>query len=127
LPADNANIGTGPAQRPDLIGDPNRNAPHTPEQWFNTAAFQMPAPFTFGTAGRNVVFGAGESNVDFSLTKETAVKESTKLQFRCEVFNVLNHTNFADAPGRTAFTPTFGRYTSAENPRQIQFALKLLF
>jgi hypothetical protein len=127
LPTDNANIGAGPAQRPDLIGDPNANAPHTVDRWFNTAAFAMPAPFTFGSAGRNVVFAAGESNVDFSLIKDTAVKENAKLQFRAEVFNILNHTNFADVPGRTAFTPTFGRYTSAENPRQIQLALKLLF
>jgi hypothetical protein len=127
LPNDNANIGTGPAQRPNLIGDPNKSAPHTAEQWFNTTAFQIPAPFTFGSAGRNVVFAAGESNVDVSLIKETLIKEDARLQFRCEVFNVLNHTNFADFPGRIAFTPTFGRYTSAENPRQIQLALKLLF
>jgi hypothetical protein len=127
LPSDNANIGAGPAQRPNLIGDPNSKAPRTPQQWFNTAAFQMPTAFTFGSAGRNVVFGADESNVDISLMKDTVLKEARRLQFRAEVFNLFNHTNFADAPGRTAFTPAFGRYTSAENPRQIQFALKLLF
>ena len=87
----------------------------------------MPAPFTFGTAGRNVVYAAGASNVDFSLTKETMVKDNIRLQFRCEAFNLFNHTNFADVPGRIAFTTGFGRYTSAENPRQIQLALKLLF
>jgi len=74
-----------------------------------------------------VVFAAGENNVDFSLIKDTVIKESTRLQFRVEVFNIFNHTNFADVPGRTAFTATFGRYTAAENPRQIQLALKLLF
>ena len=83
--------------------------------------------FTFGSAGRNVVFAASESNVDFSLIKDTIIKESARLQFRAEAFNVFNHTNFSDVPGRTAFTPTFGRYTAAENPRQIQLALKLLF
>jgi hypothetical protein len=87
----------------------------------------MPAQFTFGSAGRNVVVGAGESNVDVSLMKDTVLKEARRLQFRAEVFNLFNHTNFADAPGRTAFTPTFGRYTAAENPRQIQLALKMLF
>jgi len=127
LPTDNANIGSGPAQRPNLISDPNANAPHTAQEWFNTAAFQMPAPFTFGNGGRNVVLGAPENNVDMSLIKDTLLREGTRLEFRAEVFNVLNHTNFADAPGRTAFTPTFGRYTSAENPRQIQLALKVLF
>jgi len=127
LPTDNANIGTGPAQRPDLIGDPNANAPHTAQQWFNTASFAMPAPFTFGDAGRNVVFGDSEVNFDMSLHKDTAITERARLQFRAEVFNILNHTNFADVPGRTAFTATFGRYTSALNPRQMQLALKLLF
>jgi hypothetical protein len=127
LPADNANIGSGPAQRPNLIGNPNAAAPRTPQEWFNTSAFQMPAQFTFGNAGRNVVFGAPEGNMDLSLTKDTTLHEGTRLEFRGEIFNILNHTNFADAPGRTAFTPAFGRYTSAENPRQIQIALKLLF
>jgi hypothetical protein len=127
LPTDNANIGSGPAQRPNLIADPNLNAPHTSREWFNTAAFQMPSAFTFGSSGRNVVFGAPEKNVDVSLSKETVLKESARLQFRVEAFNVFNHTNFADVPGRTAFTSTFGQYTSAENPRQIQLAMKLLF
>jgi hypothetical protein len=127
LPTDNANIGAGPAQRPDLIADPNAHAPHTAQQWFNTAAFQMPAQFTFGSSGRNVVFAAPEKNFDVALMKETALKESTRLQFRVEAFNVFNHTNFADVPGRTAFTSTFGRYTAAGSPRQIQLAMKLLF
>jgi hypothetical protein len=127
LPTDNANIGSGPAQRPDLVGDPNAHAPRTADQWFNTSAFRMPELFTFGSAGRNVVFAAPESNVDFSLIKDTVLKEGVRVQFRAEGFNVLNHTNFADVPGRTAFTAGFGRYSSAENPRQIQLALKLLF
>lgn len=127
LPTDNANIGSGPAQRPDLIANPNVNAPHTAQQWFNTAAFQMPSPFTFGSSGRNVVFAAPEKNMDISIIKDTALKEGTRLQFRTEVFNVFNHTNFEDVPGRTAFTSTFGRYTSAENSRQIQLAMKFLF
>ncbi len=127
LPTDNANIGAGPAQRPNVAFDPNTNAPHTKDQWFNTAAFQMPAPFTFGNAGRNVVFGDDEVDTDFALHKNTAINERLQVEFRAEIFNLMNHTNFADVPGRTAFTSTFGRYASAENPRQTQFALKLLF
>ena len=127
LPTDNANIGTGPAQRPDLVGDPNANARHTAQQWFNTAAFAMPAAFTFGNAGRNVVLGDSEVTFDMSLHKDTPITERARLQFRAEVFNIFNHANFADVPGRTAFTATFGRYTSALNPRQMQLALKLLF
>jgi hypothetical protein len=127
LPTDNANIGAGPSQRPDLVGDPNRNAPHSAEQWFNTSAFRMPAQFTFGNSARNVVLADDKTTVDFSLTKDTVIKESKRLQFRAEVFNIFNHTNFGDVPGRIAFTSTFGRYTSADAPRQMQLALKLLF
>src|SRR5262249_13826788 len=117
----------GPSQRPNLIGDPNANAPHTAQRWFNTSVFQMPAQFTFGNAGRNVVFAAPEKNVDFSLIKDTNLREGTRLEFRAEVFNLFNHTTLRDVRGRTAFTATFGQYTSAGNPRQIQLALKYIF
>lgn len=127
IPTDNANIGSGPSQRPNVLFDPNSNAPHTAQQWFNAAAFQMPAPFTFGNAGRNIVFGPNEVSLDASLQKETGVTEHIRTQFRAEIFNITNHANFADAPGRIAFTPTFGRLTSALNARQIQLAVKVLF
>ncbi len=127
LPGDNANIGAGPQQRADVTGNPNANAPQTAQQWFDTSVFQMPAQFTFGNAGRNITFGDNEVNTDMSLLKDTPINDRMRLQFRAEFFNLFNHTNFADTPGRIAFTPTFGRYTSALNSRQTQFALKLLF
>ncbi|MEQ1883915.1 MAG: TonB-dependent receptor [Bryobacteraceae bacterium] len=126
LPTDNANIGAGPAQRPDVLSDPNIST-RTPGQWFDTRAFVMPKQFTFGNAGRNLVFGDGTVNLDVSAQKIFRLNENASLQLRGEIFNVLNNTNFADAPGRIAFTPSFGRYFSAENPRQVQIALKLLF
>src|SRR5437870_13065058 len=70
LPNDNANIGTGPAQRPNLLRNPNLNEGRTPERWFDTGAFAMPAPFTFGNAGRNIVYEDGEGNIDLSVTKQ---------------------------------------------------------
>ena len=123
LPTDNANIGAGPAQRPSVIGNPNAGAPHTPQQWFNTSVFLLPGQFMFGSAGRNIVRGDGEVGMDVSLLKETPVSERIGVQLRAEMFNAWNHTNFADTPGRIAFTPTFGRYTSALNPRQLQLAI----
>jgi hypothetical protein len=134
LGTDNANIGAGPSQRANVSGDPNTNAPHIAQQWFNTSVFSMPAAFTFGNAGRNIVFGDNEVNVDMSLQKETRINERFRLQFRAEMYNIFNHTNFADSPGRVLSfdqkgkpVGTFGRYTSALNPRLAQFALKLLF
>jgi hypothetical protein len=127
IPTDNANIGTGPSQRPNVTGDPNANAPRTAQQWFDTSVFQNPAQFSFGNAGRNIVFGDNEIDVDMSLLKDSPINDRVRVQFRAEMFNILNHTNFADTPGKIAFTSTFGKYTSAANPRQTQFALKFLF
>jgi hypothetical protein len=126
IPSDIANIGPGPSQRPDVSSNPNLEM-KTPERWFDIGAFQMPRVFTFGNAGRNIVFADGLTNMDLSLLKRGSIRDRATLEFRAELFNVLNNTNFADAPGRIAFTPSFGRYFTAENPRQIQLALKLIF
>ena len=93
---DVANIGAGPSQRPDLVGDPNLpGSQRTPEQWFNTEAFTLQAPFTFGSAGRNPVFAPGRANVDMSLQKLWYLANGARVEFRWEVFNVLNRANFA--------------------------------
>src|SRR4030095_7559972 len=88
ISGDNANIGAGPAQRPDLTGNPNlESGQQTPERWFDTGVFRMPAQFTFGNAGRNILFSDGTTNVDFSLIKRTSVSEASTLEFRAEFFN----------------------------------------
>jgi hypothetical protein len=125
IASDRANIGAGPAQRPNVFGDPN-GGPHTPNQWFNTAAFTLPALYTFGNAPRNAAIGPGLQEFDFSLQKEITLKEPGKLQFRAEAYNLFNHPNF-NIPNRTAFTANFGSISSAQDSRQLQFALKLIF
>ncbi|MGH9799969.1 MAG: hypothetical protein ACRD82_06355, partial [Blastocatellia bacterium] len=123
---DRANIGPGPAQRPNLLRDPNLRHGRTPERWFDTSAFELPAPFTFGSGGRNTVFAPGYSSVDFALQKDFSLIERMRLKFRAEAFNLFNHPNF-DEPNRIAFTPNFGRIFSADPSRQIQLSLKLEF
>ena len=95
---DRANIGAGPAQRPNLTGDPNASG-RTPDRWFNTGAFSLHDPFTFGSAPRNAVIGPGLANVDMSLQKNWVFPNASRLEFRWEVFNVLNRANF-DIPNR---------------------------
>lgn len=126
LGVDRANIGSGPAQRPNVLRDPNLSSGRTPERWFDTSAFSLPDAFTFGNAGRNIVFAPGYSDVDFSVQKDTSLTESVRLKFRVEAFNLFNHPNF-DVPNRIAFTPNFGRIFSADSSRQIQLGLKLEF
>ena len=125
ISSDQANIGAGPAQRPNVSGDPN-HGPQTPQQWFDTSVFSLSALYTFGNAPRNAVIGPGLQEFDVSLHKDIRLTEATKLQFRAEVYNLLNHANF-NIPNRTAFTANFGSISSAQDSRQLQLALKLIF
>lgn len=118
-------LGFGANDRPNVVGNPELSNPTT-LQWFNTAAFAFPAPGTFGNAGRNILEGPGFQNVNASLLKNTRINERINLQFRAEAFNLFNHPNF-DLPDNFLGSPTFGRITSARDPRHIQFGLKLLF
>jgi hypothetical protein len=108
-----------------VIGDPNSGA-QTVDRWFNTAAFSFPPPGTFGSAGRNILDGPGFQSVNASLVKNTALTERMSLQFRAEAFNLFNHPNF-NLPDNFLGSPTFGRISSARDPRHLQFGLKLLF
>jgi Carboxypeptidase regulatory-like domain len=111
--------------RPNVVGDASAG-PRTTGQWFNTSAFVFPPRGTFGNAGRNILTGPGYSNVNASLVKNAALSEQLKLQLRAEVFNLFNHPNF-NLPDNFLGSPTFGRITSAQSPRHIQFGVKLLF
>jgi hypothetical protein len=112
--------------RPNLVGNPNAG-PKTASEWFNTKAFQQNTNLgTFGSAGRNIVQAAGISQWDFALLKNFKLAESATLQLRGEFFNLLNRVNFG-VPNDDISSPTFGQVESAAPPRQIQFALKLLF
>ena len=117
------------SNRPDLIGNPN-SGPHTPQEWFNVAAFQRLNPVTqagqFGNAGRNIVQGPGYQQWDFSAFKNIKLGESKTLQFRGELFNIFNHPNFM-LPNNDISSPNFGEISGAQPGRLVQLALKFLF
>ena len=119
------------SNRPDVIGDPN-SGPRTTAEWFNTSAFQQlqPDPLgrfqVFGNERRNSVRGPKYVNWDFSAFKNIRLTESKELQFRGELFNILNHTNFR-LPVSDISSATFGQIQSDVSPRVIQVALKFLF
>ena len=126
LGTDRANVGSGPAQRPNVAGDPNALADPTPTAWFDTSVFSLPAQYAFGNSGRNTVFAPGYADVDIGVQKNAALANGVQLQFRWEIFNLLNHPNF-DVPNRVAFSPNFGRIFSAQPSRQMQLGVKMLF
>jgi hypothetical protein len=125
IASDQANIGAGPAQRPNISGSAN-DGPRTPQQWFNPSVFSLPALYTFGNAPRNAAIGPGLQEFDLSLQKDIQLAEAANLQFRAEAYNLFNRPNF-NIPNRTAFTANFGSISSAQDARQLQLALKLVF
>jgi len=118
---------TGSGDRPNLVGDP-WSTPQSINQWFNTAAFASQPLYTLGTLGRNTIYGPPMKNLDTSAFKTFTLKENTKLQFRAELFNVLNHPNFGK-PASSLGATGFGVISDTANylPRNVQIALKLLF
>lgn len=117
---------------------PNRLAKGTldnpdPFLWFDTsfntanAAWGVPAQFTFGNSARNVLYGPGRVNVDWSVFKNFGIREGMKVQFRAEMFNLFNTPQF-DLPNPTIGNPAAGRITATVgNNRQVQMALRLSF
>jgi hypothetical protein len=127
LGVDRANVGAGPAQRPDQLRDPNLAAgARTPARWFDTDAFGLPAPFSFGSAPRNNVIGPGYMSLDLAMAKTWTVAGARQVVVRWEVFNALNEANF-DLPNRIFGTPNFGRIFSAKNAREMQLAVRVTF
>ena len=111
---------------PVILGNPN--------QWFNPQAFLAPPPNSgfYGNLGRDTYIGPGLATWDFSVLKDTQIHEQWRLQFRAEIFNLLNRANF-NTPNLIVFTPsgvsgTAGAITSTSTTaRQVQFALKVLW
>ncbi|HJY30829.1 MAG TPA: TonB-dependent receptor [Pyrinomonadaceae bacterium] len=137
---DAAGLGNVPAliagNRPNVTCDPNANAPHTFEKWFDTSCFQAnPTTGTgvanvVGNAGRGIINGPPTQRVDFSLFKNIKFGERWALQLRGEAFNVFNHTIFRNlaATSKIAITSsTFGSVNAVRDPRTIQLGAKLTF
>lgn len=123
---DNSLTGIG-ADRADLVGDAARPAGVDPVlRFFNTAAFVHGPEGTFGTSGRNNLIGPGLANVDMALSKSFILPNEWRIQFRGEFFNMFNRANFGN-PNATLTAGTYGRITTASDPRIIQFGLKFAF
>ena len=118
------------ANDPNQTCDPNANAPHTVNKWFNTECFQrltLPQDAgKIGNAGRNTVWGPGFNQTDLSLFKNIRIKGDHNLQLRIEAFNVFNQNRFG-LPGGTMGSPLFGVVTSAADGRLFQLGAKYSF
>lgn len=126
---DRAFTGAG-TQRPNVVGnaflDTHRSRDELIRQYFNPAAFALPAAGAFGSAGRNLLIGPGSYNLDSSLFRVFPVHERIRLQLRAEFFNALNHANLTD-PIANISAPNVGRIQSASAPRILQFGLRMVY
>ena len=101
---------------------------------FNASAFRAPAVGTVGNSARYTMRGPVINNFDIAILKNFAIREPMRLQFRCELYNAFNHTQFSSFDTTARFDPQgrqvntrFGEFNSARLPRQIQFALRFFF
>jgi hypothetical protein len=126
---DNSQSGVN-RDRADLMGNPEldtgRPRGELVARYFNTDAFRVNAPGTFGNSGRNILRGPGFASVDFGLVKNVRLMRGHSVQFRTEIFNLFNRVNLAN-PVNSASAPDFGQIISAGSPRVIQLALKYSF
>jgi hypothetical protein len=121
-----SNLGFGNNDRPNVTGSGALGSgERSHEQWFDTAAFSMPAFGTFGNTGRNSLNGPGYGSVSLAVVKAIQAGPA-ELQLRIETFNVFNRVNF-DLPDAFLGSPTFGRILSAGAPRRVQFGVRASF
>jgi hypothetical protein len=114
----------GLATRPNCVSPVS--TPKTVGQWFSTSSFAAPAFGFFGNCGTGIIPGPGENTWNWALYKTFKPSESVHIEFRSEFFNIWNHPNFSGVSTNLG-AGDFGQVTSALDPRQIEFALKLNF
>lgn len=130
---DYSNTGTL-SMRPDRVPGCKLEGPKTVNEWFNTSCFTVAALQQalasghprFGDAGRNILNQPGINNLDFAVLKHFPIGDRFRLEFRAEFFNFFNTPHFGP-PVNQVESSSFGVITSAGEPRDIQFGLKLSF
>ncbi len=110
--------------RADLTGDPflpsDRSNAQLINEYFNVNAFALNAPGTFGTSPRNLLRNPVYFNLDMGLQRNFPIGEKRGFQFRVEAFNLPNNVHFNQPGNNLSSSNTFGRITSAGDPRILQ-------
>jgi outer membrane receptor protein involved in Fe transport len=124
--ASNASLNSFMSLRPDQVAPALSGITQSRNEWFNPASFAVPALYTFGNAGRDAITGPSLFAANWALIKDFTLTERFKMQFRWEVYNVLNDTNLANPSNTNIDTPTAGLITDVQSPmRNMQFGLHL--
>ncbi|HWP43474.1 MAG TPA: carboxypeptidase regulatory-like domain-containing protein, partial [Blastocatellia bacterium] len=131
------------SQRPNVAPGRDYSSAVTgnPDRFVDPTAFELQPAGFYGNAARNALTGPDLRVFDFSLIKRTPITERVNTEFRAEVFNIFNHTNFSppdaasrvifngvDAAGRGVVPASFGQLTrTSTSSRQIQLGLKIIW
>ena len=99
----------------------------TLDRYFNPAAFAVPANFTYGNAGYNVLWGPGQQSWDAGVVKNARLAERVTLQLKFEAFSIFNHPTFGNPASIITNASTVGRISTAGGERTIQAGAKLMF
>lgn len=122
-----SNSAGGGGDRPNRIRDGNLSeSERSIDRWFDLGAFVAPAQFTFGNAGRGILVGPGNYNVDLGLHRNFRLSEQWRMNLRWEMFNAFNRANFG-VPNSAIGGPTAGQISTTAPARIMQLALKLSF
>lgn len=132
-----SDITGSPTDGPRVVvtGDPNLpKSERTFSRNFRTEVFRPPSADTFGNAAKTLIRGPGINNWDIAIFRNFPIREQMRFQFRGELYNAFNHTQFSaldtttrfDAQGNQVNT-RLGEFTAARNPRQMQLALRFYF
>ena len=136
--------GNTSSQRPNRVpGVPIYAANQTINNWFNPAAFSLPAKGTWGNAGRNLAVGPGMYEIDTNLQKSFRITERLALNFRASAYNLFNHPIYKNPSGSIgsltgnppSVSGSFGRITDVINtgatgtgaPRRFEFMFRAEF
>jgi hypothetical protein len=118
---------TSTANYPNRIGTGSLpGSERSIDRWFDVSAFSVPANYTYGNSGRNILFGPAFNSMDIKIGKNFYFSENRRLEFRCEMFNFTNTPHFG-LPSSAINQTGAGQIRSAGDPRHVQFGLKLIF
>jgi hypothetical protein len=119
-------VGVNGALRADYNGEPIAIADPSIDQWFNTAAFTVPAVGGFGSSPRNIITGPGSKNLNMSFNRQVQLGGNRSLQIQMQVQNILNLANYSGVDTNVN-SPTFGQIRGVNGQRRGTLQLRFGF
>jgi hypothetical protein len=118
--------GTSGTLRANYNGDPIALSDPTSDRFFNTAAFSVPIPGTFGNSSRNIITGPNSKSLNMQFTRDVALGGNRGVSVNVNATNILNLVNYAGIDTNVN-SPTFGQVTSVNGRRSVRLNFRFRF